>query len=55
MYFTIVFVLGFDFCRYSFERTGYLEIDGTAVMEGVSPGNMKQLTTYGRIYIGQQI
>lgn len=34
------------------ERVGYLQIDGAEAVEGISPGSMKQLTTFGTIFIG---
>lgn len=35
-----------------YERVGYLEIDGTEVIEGTSPGRLKQLNTQSKIYVG---
>ena len=36
-----------------YEKLGYLEIDGTAGVEATSPGNLKQLNTANKLYIGE--
>jgi len=37
------------------EKLGSLEVDGTNMIEGSSPGTMKHLTTDGTIFIGNSI
>ncbi len=39
-------------CVFRYKRVGYLEIDGTEVVEGTSPGALSQLNTKSLIYIG---
>lgn len=38
---------------FRWEKNGSLQIDDWPIVEGVSPGNMKQLTTHGTIFIGK--
>ena len=38
-----------------YERVGYLEIDGTEVIEGTSPAPLQQLNTNAKIYLGMPI
>lgn len=41
-------------CHWSrYEKTGYIEVDGTEVVEGTSPGALKQLNTEASIFIGK--
>ncbi|ESO11987.1 hypothetical protein HELRODRAFT_63300, partial [Helobdella robusta] len=35
-----------------FERTGFLQVDGQNITKGFSPGEMKQLTSPGSIFLG---
>lgn len=39
--------------NFRYERIGYLEIDGTEVIEGTSAGALKQLNTQSKLYVGE--
>ena len=38
---------------FRYEQLGYLEIDGTEIVEGQSPGTLKQLNTNNLLYLGR--
>ena len=38
---------------FRYEQLGYLEIDGTEIVEGQSPGTLKQLNTNNLLYLGK--
>ena len=38
---------------FRFDRVGYLEVDGTEIIEGQSPIGLSQLNTEAKLYIGQ--
>lgn len=43
-----------SYIPHRYHRTGYIEIDGTEIVDGTSPGNLKQLNVGNRLYIGKK-